>query len=67
MFALVNRVTGQMCVFNREAVITGQRSFIQHVEEFDPPQVSPINICAAERAWIAIRYTRFITVHRIID
>jgi hypothetical protein len=65
MFALVNQLNGQLYVFDRRATILGQRSFIVYVDGYNPPSVSPINICVAEKDLVAIRYTRFINIHRV--
>ncbi|CAM4848278.1 unnamed protein product [Rotaria magnacalcarata] len=67
MFALVNQTNGQLCVINLEGHILGQRLFTLNIEEYDPPTVFPINICAAEKDYVAIRYSRFINIHRVID
>ena len=66
MFALVNQSDGELCVFNRAGIIQGDRSFTVFVEGYKPPAVFPINICAAKLNFVAIRYSRFINIHRVL-
>ena len=66
MFAAVNHENDQLITFNSEGKVVGWRSFFYFVEEYEEPNLRPINICAAHSSdWIAVRYTRFINIHRV--
>jgi hypothetical protein len=67
MFVLVNHENDQLLTFNAEGKTLGWRSFFHFIEQYDEPYLRPVNVCAADTCdWIAIRYSRFINIHRVI-
>lgn len=66
MFAAVNHENDQLITFNTEGQVVGWRSFYYFVQEYEEPNLRPINICAPHSSEsIAVRYTRFINIHRV--
>lgn len=67
LFALLNQY-GDIIVFDTNGKTLGTRKFKNSDENYGrhPAPCHPSNLCVQSH-WIAIRYTRFITIHRVCD
>lgn len=66
MFAIVNHEHEHVIFCNADGQVVGRRSFAHYIEEYEPPNLNPINICPSiGEDWIVFRYTRVINIHRI--
>ncbi|UJR13161.1 hypothetical protein I4U23_000183 [Adineta vaga] len=61
-------MSGNLFFYDNLGERKGKRSFILYVEEYEEnqPHLYPVNICASQK-WVAIRFNRYITIHRIND
>ena len=65
LFGLIDQ-DAQLLVFNRDGNALGTRSFLCPVKN-QGDHLYPRNICAPQSHWVAIRYDRVITIHRVLD
>jgi hypothetical protein len=68
LFVALHTKNGNFIFYNARGEQVGKRSFIWYAEEFEEnqPHLYPVNVCA-EQNHVAIRFSRYITTHRIND
>lgn len=68
LFVALHIRNGNLLFYNDRGERVGRRPFIGYAEEYedDQPHLYPVNICASQDL-VAVRFSRWITVHRIND
>jgi hypothetical protein len=68
LFVVLHINNGNFIFYNTLGEQVGKRSFIRYAEEYEEtqPHLYPVNICASQD-FVAVRFSRCITVHRIND